>query len=432
MNPSLFRLSTLLCLCAALAFGLSACSSDDDDTDDNGPGGVVRVSGAIESSVTWTSNNTYLLESLVYVEDGAVLTIEPGTTILGEPGSALIVTTTGRINAQGTAERPIVMTSSRTPGSRQTGDWGGVALLGNAPINIPVGQLEGVDSAEDRARYGGNDDAHNCGTLRYVRIEFAGFELSPDNELNGLTLAGCGRTTVLEYIQVHRGDDDGIEFFGGSANIRYAVISHAADDGLDWDEGWTGKAQFIVITQISAVGDNGIEADNLADNNDATPRSNPTIYNMTMVGSNDPAAQQRGMLLRRGTAAYIANTIVTGFTNGIAIRDDATVANTGAGRLAIEHSIVYNTGGHSTNVEGFDINAWLAAQTGMIFDQNPELANPFNFGNPNLVPAASSPAVAGIAPPNDGFFDTSANYIGAFRPGATTTWMDGWTSFPEN
>src|SRR5690606_13500288 len=135
-------------------------------------------SGEIASDTTWTADNTYVLTNLTYVAGGSTLTIEPGTVVQGREGSALVVTAGSRLVAEGTAEEPIVLTSAVAEGGRAPGDWGGVVLLGNAPINLPGGtnQIEGIDPTEDRGTYGGTDAAHDCGSLRYVRIEFAGFE----------------------------------------------------------------------------------------------------------------------------------------------------------------------------------------------------------------------------------------------------------------
>ena len=404
-------------------------------------------SGEIASDTTWESGNTYTLADLTYVTNGATLTIEPGVTVVGDSGSALIITRGASIDAEGTASEPIVFTSSKTAGERRRGDWGGVVLLGSAPINVPSGQIEGIEASDSRGAYGGSQAASSCGTLRYARIEYAGFTLGPDNELNGLTVGACGSGTTLEYIQVHMGDDDGIEFFGGSANLRYAVISLAEDDGLDWDEGWNGNVQFLVVQQEGAVGDNGFECDNLEDDNDATPRSAPTIYNATLVGSNDPDADQRGMNLRRGTASTLRNVIVMGFTKeAIDIRDAATVANAENGDLSINNFLFYQIGEDGESyfsdepVDGSDDDddgGFVESDffTDELFENHfgvdPELADPYNLTAPDFVPAAGSPVGMGFATSPGGFFET-ADYIGAFEPGASSTWMDGWTAFPAD
>jgi hypothetical protein len=280
-------------------------------------GDTVMVTGEITDDTTWACPNLYVLQGTVFVTNDATLTINAGVEILGDTAggeaAALFVTRGAQINAEGTASEPIVFTSGAN--ERATGDWAGVALLGSASTNTGTdcstagaceggtgdffeNNLEGIDATDPRARYGGEDDASSCGTLRYVRIEFAGRELSPDNELNGLTLGGCGSGTTLDYVQVHRGKDDGIEFFGGTASLSHAVISGASDDSLDFDEGWRGNGQFIVIHQFEGLGDRGIESDNLGANEAATPRTEPKLWNVTMIGTQDNswAVHREGML----------------------------------------------------------------------------------------------------------------------------------------
>jgi hypothetical protein len=430
---------------AGLWFG--ACGGDTT----GGAGGPTCAEGRrcvteeITADTTWTADQPVELADLVFVTHNATLTIEAGTQILGDAGSALIITRGARLDAQGTAATPIVFTSSKTVGERQRGFWGGVVLLGSAPVNVGTGQIEGIDASDTRGAYGGTDSSSNCGTLRYVRVEFAGYTLGADNELNGLTVGGCGSGTTLDYIQIHMGEDDGIEFFGGNADLRHAVISRPADDGLDWDEGFSGRVQFLVVQQEAAVGDNGFEADNLETNNDATPRSQPTIYNATLIGGNDTAAAQRAMTLRRGTAGEIWDILMTGFGEGsIDIRDTATVNQIDQGNLSLGALLFFHMGpdgstyfpaetGDGDDDGGFDESAYFHdSNRDARFDQDPKLGACFNLDTPNFIPAADSPAADGVVPISDGWFDTTADYIGAFQPGATSTWMDGWTSFPEN
>lgn len=256
----------------------------------------------------------------------------PGTLVRGlAMEAALIVTRSGRLEAEGAAEHPIVMTSARPEGMRSPGDWGGLAMLGRATINRPGGTdfLEGFPEAEDTT-YGdavAPNDRHDCGTLRYLRIEFAGFEFANNNKLNGLTLGGCGSSTVIENVQVHYGSDDGVEVLGGTVGLKRIVISRAQDDSLDWDLGWTGWAQYVVILQdeprplldpdLYTGGDNGIEADSLSDTDPGSPRSRPRLYNFTMVGSRADGSRTRGMVLREGTSAAMRNFLVRDYPNGL-------------------------------------------------------------------------------------------------------------------
>src|SRR5688500_8463805 len=286
---------------------------------------VVVVSCSVTGTENWTNNFYYVLRGAVFVESGATLNIAAGTRVIGEAGSVgtLIVRRGGRLNAIGTRTAPIVFTSDQPVGSRSRGDWGGIILNGSAPLNIEGG--EGVGEA-DTGIYGGNNPNDNSGTMRYVRVEFAGVEFSPDNELNGIAFQGVGRGGTYEFIQVHMNRDDALEWFGGTADIKYAVASNAADDSFDWTFGWSGRAQFIAVHQRGDDGDNGIEADNNEFNNGLTPRSNPQIYNITICGDPGGLASevQRGSNLRRGTAFTIRNFLMTGMRVGFQIETTNT------------------------------------------------------------------------------------------------------------
>lgn len=429
-----------------------------------GPGGGggtsqrIEVRGDLMTSATWTADKIYVLKEPVFVMPPAVLTIEAGTSVLGDNGSVLVVTRGARLEAIGTAQKPIVFTSSKPVGSRNAGDWGGVVLLGRAPINVPGGEnaIEGLPNLGARSTYGGTDANDSSGSLKYVRIEFAGFLFGDDNELNGLTCGGCGAGTTIDYVHVHRGLDDGVELFGGTVNIRHIVVTLAADDGLDWDLGWVGKAQYLVVLQDGVTGNNAYEADNNPQNNDASPRSQPFICNATLVGANLPAGappppeQQRGMVLRRGTGAKLFNHIVMGFgTEAIDVRDRATTAMTPAG-LHVKNSLFFANG---SNGNQFDPNDDATSATGTpgtddgLFDEkaffqtneatnrfssDPMLTDPYNKRAPNWMPRAGSPALAGAAttPVGDAFFDQAGgSHIGAF---GTVDWTAGWTAYPEN
>jgi hypothetical protein len=407
--------------------------------------GEVHVSGNLEANTTWTAGTTVILDDITYVVNNSTLTIEPGTTIRGGgEGSALIVTRGSRLVAEGTAAAPIVFTSNIPVGQRAPGDWGGVALLGSAAVNVPGAQLEGIEALAERGAYGGTDDAHDCGSLEYVRIEFAGFEFSMDNELNGLTLAGCGTGTTISHVQVHRGSDDGIEVFGGKVNLDHVLLSNIQDDSLDWDFGWTGTAQFLVVRHDAATSDAGFEADNGNPSTAATPRSEPNIFNLTMVGG--AGSLSPGMVLRRGTWGAVHNAIITGFpVSGVDIRDAFSVDGTATTpqRLLIANSIFFNNGAGGTehgDADGtgaddddgsFNEDMYLRTEAfANRFDVDPALPDAANVTAPNLVPAAGGPTATGGATPPAGL-DVSATYVGAFQPGGAD-WTDGWTSFPED
>ena len=407
--------------------------------------GRKHVGGEITESTTWRSGRTYVLDDMVYVTDGATLTIERGARVLGESGSALVITRSANIQAHGTRTEPIVFTSSRPPGERARGDWGGLVLLGDSPVNDADPHVEGIPGGDPRGDFGGADAAGSCGVLKYSRIEFAGHEIAANIELNGLTLGGCGNATVVRHVQVHMGLDDGIEIFGGSVNLDHIVLTREKDDSLDWDRGWRGNAQFVVIQQEADAGDNGFEADNNVADHDAQPRSEPTIANVTMVGSRSKGASQRAMTLRRGTAGDLRNIIVTGFPAELVdLRDRGTAAMVAAGRLRFSGVIADRIGpggdryeepenGERDDDGGFDEAGFLRSSAVRLGTDPglPEAA--FDLRAPRFVPAAGSPAAHGAAElPQGEFWDEGARYIGALEPGATSSWLDGWTAFPAD
>jgi len=405
-------------------------------------GGMVEVSGDIKMDTTWSADKTYLLKAHTFVE-GATLTIEPGTTILGDTGSSLVITQTAKILAAGTKDKPIVFSSAKPAGTRKAGDWGGVVLLGKAPINVAGGtqKIEGFPASETRTGYGGTDAAHNCGTLKYVRSEFAGFQLAPDNELNSITLGGCGSATTVDYVQTLLGNDDGIEIFGGSVNVTHAVISQPDDDGLDTDFGWIGKAQWIIVQQNKLTGDKAFEWDNNNSAHDAEPRNNPQVWNVTLVGSGAGAGmagkKQGAMHLRRGTAGTIGNGIVVNFADSVInVSNTSTVTQMMSGALAVKSSIFWNNAGAMSfswpaetgmadDDMGFDEAMSIAAAANVNKEMDPMLGDVSTVTAPNFKPKA---ALTGGAEPPAGL-DTTARYYGAI---GENDWTAGWTAYPSN
>lgn len=328
------------------------------------------VTGSIMANTTWTADKIWVLDGIIHVGDATntspvVLTIEPGTQIRGKKGSALVVTKTGRLVADGTSTSPIVFTADFPPGmvGLPGNNWGGVVLNGKGDLNMPGKDnlAEGL-ADEARNRYGGGsgvDAAHDCGTLKYVRIEFAGEPLSATNELNGLTFNACGSGTTVDFVQIHRGIDDGLEIFGGSVNVKHLVITGSDDDGIDWDRGWTGKGQFLIVQQLDGRGNHGIEADNWSNDNDAQPRSKPTLYNLTLVGRSPQTdngtggeGSSRGVTLRVGSAGEFHNMIVTRFSRwGLFIDSPASVNAWAGGESFIKNSIFFNNS--STTMAGW-------------------------------------------------------------------------------
>lgn len=241
------------------------------------PTPVVNVRGNIEENTTWTASNIYVLDTRVTVLNGVTLTIEPGTVIKGNEGqqaaaTALLVARGGTLNAQGTAALPIIFTSIADPiGPRdiaagnyasttsptQNGQWGGVIILGNAPISaqndndedVTEVQIEGIPSSDPNGLYGGNDPDDNSGTISYISIRHGGTNIGAGNEINGLTLGGVGAGTTISNVEVVANADDGIEFFGGNVSIDGAVIWNSFDDSMDTDQDWVGTvSNFIIVT----------------------------------------------------------------------------------------------------------------------------------------------------------------------------------------
>ncbi|MCF7840600.1 MAG: hypothetical protein K9N22_07470, partial [Candidatus Marinimicrobia bacterium] len=291
------RLPVLLFSILLLA-GLMSCEKDDNLTNndnDNNTGDVIQLSGTISSNTTWTADKDYLLSGQTFVDSGVTLTIEAGTTIKSNADDgnglapALIVKRGARIIANGSASAPITFTSS-LPESElpQRGTWGGLIILGNAPINKPGGEsfVEGLVGVP----FGGDDAEDDSGILRYVRIWYGGRSIGQDNEINGLTLAGVGRGTTVEHVEVAWNLDDGIECFGGTVDLKYCNVLFVGDDAFDTDLGYSGRGQFLFAMVASDDGNRGFEMDNDGSNMDAQPRSKPQFMNVTLVGSGTGSA----------------------------------------------------------------------------------------------------------------------------------------------
>jgi hypothetical protein len=407
---------------------------------------VVVVTGDVGSNETWTSANYYVLRGAVFVRSGSTLNIGAGTTVIGESGSVgtLIVERGGRLNAVGTAAAPIVFTSDQAPGSRGRGDWGGIIINGRARINFGSGEAAGEG---DTGVYGGTDDNDNSGILHYVRVEFSGVEFSPDNELNGIAFQAVGRGTSVHHVQAHMSRDDAMEWFGGTVDGKYLVMSNAADDQVDWTFGWTGRLQFVAVTLRGDDGDNGIEADNNEFNNEVLPRSNPQIYNITLCGDsdrNEGGESVRAANLRRGSGFTIRNFLVTGFkTTGFQISDNSTLAQVNNGNSQMGAGVAWNIRNSSTGVAGAAMHSSVTPFItsgrfpGIVLNQDPGVPTTAcsNHAAPNFQPTSVATLAGGqlapIQPPNDGFFE-AVTFIGAVPPAPAANWMDGWTSFPQN
>ena len=272
----------------------------------------VMVSENITSSVTWTADNTYNLQNQIYVLPGASLTIEAGTRIASTPtangSGSLAICRGAKIFALGTAEEPIIFTSTEDNGTwrEAANEWGNLTIMGNAYISNSfqagnsntfgnnVSPMEGLVEefpGDSRVYYGGVDDNDSSGALSYVSIRYGGRVVGLANELNGLSLGGVGRNTDIDHIEIMNNVDDGIEIWGGTVNLSHVNIWNVGDDSFDIDQGWRGSAQYGLIvqgysldaSQGSGVGDNMCETDG-AENSDAQPVTTAQIANFTMIG----------------------------------------------------------------------------------------------------------------------------------------------------
>ena len=341
-------------MAALMVAGLSSCNNNGKDPvpdpDD------YTLGGRLTEDLTLKQGETYMLESSLQVVAPATLTIEPGVTIIADESAGsdniiyILIEQGARIMAEGTASEPIVMTSE----NKEPGAWGGLHICGKAHTNA-----EGETTSEiGNAPYGGNEDNDDSGVLKYIRIEYSGLALDSEHEANGISLYGVGAGTQISYIYVVDGSDDGIEFFGGSADIDHCVVENCTDDSYDWTEGWDGSAEYIIAYQSVAECDCLMECDNNGDNNDATPVANPTIRYATFIGNNS-TENHRGLRLREGTYVNLSNALVCGKPDPITLDTPQTVASFDNGKSSISNTVIV---GELLNEEGagYDNAAFLA------------------------------------------------------------------------
>lgn len=298
-------------------------SNKDDKDDTKGPdteAEIVNVTKNISENTTWTADKVYILKTRVTVLDGATLTIEPGTLIKGDAGAganatALLVARGGKLNAVGTPEKPIIFTSiadnidkgqSVSPNMSEglNGFWGGVIILGKAPINPKADasefQIEGIPTSDVNGLYGGKQADDNSGVIKYVSIRHGGTNIGEGNEINGLTLGGVGSGTTIENVEIVGNADDGVEFFGGSVSPKNILVWSIGDDALDTDQNWSGTLDGFVVVN---PGDNAMELD--GPEGSATPAAH-TIKNGYIVTSG------KGNVFNfdDNSAAHISNVVV--------------------------------------------------------------------------------------------------------------------------
>ena len=419
------------------------------------------LEGRITANRTLKANYTYKLRGLVYVTNGAVLTIEPGTKIVGEinRNGGLIITRNSKLNAEGTSSSPIVFSSeAATP---QRGDWAGIVILGNAPVNTSynglqgVGEVEGgINNSEGLGLYGGTNPADNSGALKFVRIEYAGYAFLPDKEINGLTFGGVGNQTIVDNVQVSYANDDSFEWFGGTVNCKHLISFRALDDDFDSDNGFIGKVQFAIALRDSSVADisksNGIESDNDANGSIITPQTAAVFSNITVLG---PIATPSnvgnslfgsGAHIRRNTSISIYNSVIAGWPTGVlldaskGIPTDNNISGA-TPTLMFKNNIIAGCtvpvvyAASTTTPTGATtatIATWLASSQNSIITTNAALglAAAFNYAAPDFNPNAGSPATTGAVFTETKLtgFETVA-YRGACAP--ADTWWKNWTKF---
>ncbi len=336
------------------------------------PATVTTVSADITTNTTWSG--VVKLMNKVYVKNNATLTIAPGTIIRGDKltQGTLLITRGAKIIADGTAANPIVFTSNEAVGARNEGDWGGLVLLGLAKNNQPggVANIEGIVPTTD-SQFGGNFDNDNSGTLRYVRVEFAGIALEPNKEINGITFGSVGNQTIVDYVQVTLSGDDSFEWFGGTVNCKHLIAYRGLDDDFDCDFGYRGKVQFALSIRdkdlYDAPGDsNAFECDNDAAGSTAQPKTRPVFSNVTLVGAKGngttalPSGEkfEKAFRLRRNSAVSVLNSLVTGWEKGLSIEGAPVVANLNGDTMVFVNNILTN----------FAQPAWSANNTNTVLN----------------------------------------------------------------
>jgi hypothetical protein len=456
------RLAVAMSLAMAL-FVVFACSDDETTTGPEGPNDSTYIyifDDTIEpgDSVHLTADNNYLFSGFVFVDSGAILSIEAGTVLKFRPGqgvnaSALIVARNGKIYANGTADDPIIMTAEADdiddPADIPVfskGLWGGLIILGAATNNNAGGisQIEGIPSDEPRGEYGGSDDGDNSGVVRYVSIRHGGSEIGAANEINGLTLGSVGSGTTIEYVEVFSNLDDGVEFFGGTVNTKNIAVVFCGDDSYDYDEGFRGYGQFWFAIQENDNGNHAGEHDGATGNEQGTPFAHPVISNATYIGSgvgsanndNDPAIK-----MRDNAGGEYHNSIFYGFNGGGLDVEDLSDPGLEDSRARLEDGdIVYSNNvwyGFSPDNTPETVLPQDFVRTALTQPQfNNEISDPqiggvdrSGMGGLDPRPNGSGPAGSGAVMPSGGFFE-SVSYKGAFNPSGTP-WINGWTALSE-
>lgn len=367
--------------------------------------------------------------------ESVTLEVRAGTKVIGGNDAYLVISRGSMINAQGSASQPIVFTSrERSMGQQgEAGQWGGLVLLGNAPVNT-CPDLTACDAAFEVGshNYGGNNPEDNSGTLSYVRVEFGGFKINDTQEMNGISFGAVGSGTKVDHVQVHMNNDDGLEFWGGNVSVSNVVLTANFDDSLDWTNGWQGSAQHVYIRQLDNGSNRGIEADSNSDAS-ASPQSMPVIANVTVEvanGENSGGDDAEGVLFRKGTGAHVYNMLIKGDVDSgecLEVNDDNTVTSAQDGALTVNNSLIdcvepfknAKPDAEEGRTLALDVSEWFLGQAGNL------------VGAADLtgyMPNSSSVALSGG---HDDLANTdsrleNADYIGAFD--GANDWTTGWTT----
>ena len=409
----------------------------------------IVVEGDLTENTTWTADNTYYLNNQLFVKDGVTLTIEAGTEILGRydadysadnPAPCVVVEQGGMIMAEGTADAPITFRSELDPDDANYGNgrglWGGLIVNGYAPISNEGGQsnVEGLTGIP----YGGTDPDDNSGVMRYVRVWNGGSSIAPDNEINGITLAGVGRGTTVEFCEVAMNLDDGFEMFGGTVDLKHCVVVAVGDDAFDTDNGYQGRGQFLLVVRADDS-DKGHEMDNATGGDlDSQPRSHPHFANVTVISS--PSHGEDALRLREGTGGDFRNYIIHGANDGVrndengsevVTQDWATAEAAGhPDYLYISGSIIMN-GLADVPWDDFD-EAGDGDWTGTYVSESAGLSMTVDAdGLPlsvSVMPPVGGAAYQNVDTVLDDDFFTQTDFKGAF---GSDNWLEGWSVLSE-
>lgn len=425
----------------------------------------IVVSGNIDinGTTTWTNNNIYILSGFVKVTANDTLVIQPGTIIKGDlvTKGSLIIERDGFINAQGTVEQPIVMTSQKAAGQRSYGDWGGLIICGRAAVNAPANAGNGTAAGEAVVEggvgsiYGGGanpDPNDNSGIISYVRIEFGGIPFQPNSEINGITMCGVGNGTTIDHVQVSYCGDDAFEWFGGNVNVKNIISYRNWDDDFDTDFGYRGNVQFALAVRDPQIADqsgsNGFESDNDASGSTATPNTQPHFSNVTVAGpylfnSTINTNYKRALHLRRRTECSAFNSVFAGYPVGLLIESASTQGNATANNLRFKNNVIAQmndslatvTTANPNNINGgFNITNFFNANSNGLVNTGAELGwNSINLNNPDFSIQANSQLSSGAdfsdSYLQDAFF-TPVSFRGAI---GSEDWTSCWAEWdPQN